>query len=365
MKKKIKLENKSPIDPHLRKAAEERLARFTGAFPEIKEKNPEKLLHQLQVHQIELEMQNEELRRAQLALEESRDKYADLYDFAPVGYFTFTREALIQEVNLTGAALLGVIRPKLINARFRRLVETKDHDRWDRHFQNVLQQGEKQSCDLGLKRADGSAFQAQLESIRLELKAGILLVRTAISDISEIKRTQEALRVSEQRFRELSLTDDLTQLFNQRHFYQKLEEEIERTKRYQHQLAMLLMDLDDFKHFNDTYGHLEGDKVLVKVAEVIRECIRQTDSAIRFGGEEFFIILPETSVKNAQILAERVRKEIQGAVFKPVPKTEVHLTCSIGLSQYEGREDLRGFIKRVDQNMYRAKARGKNQCCFS
>ena len=204
-----------------------------------------------------------------------------------------------------------------------------------------------------------------MDSVRQELKAGIPSVLTAISDISESKRLQEVLRVSEQRFRELSITDNLTQLFNQRHFYQRLQQEIERTNRYQHQLAMLLLDLDDFKHFNDTYGHLEGDKVLEKTAKIIRECIRQTDSAFRYGGEEFVVILPETSVKKALILAERIRKGIQGVVFNPVPRTEARLTCSIGLSQYQSPEDLKAFIKRVDQNMYQAKARGKNQCYFS
>ena len=309
--------------------------------------------------------QNDELRRIQLAQEESRDKYLDLYDFAPVGYVTFTPEALIQEINLTGAALLGMARQKLIDARFRSMVAAKDQDRWDQHFLSVLQQGERQSCELTLKKADGSTFQAKLDSARQELKTGTPLVRTTINNISEIKRAQEALQESEQRFRELSITDNLTQLFNQRHLYQQLQQEIERTNRYQHQLAMLLLDLDDFKLFNDTYGHLEGDGVLVKTAKIIRECIRQTDSAFRFGGEEFVVILPETSLNKALILAERIRKGIQGAAFHPAPKAEVHVTCSVGLSQYQSPEDLKTFIKRVDQNMYQAKTRGKNQCYFS
>jgi diguanylate cyclase (GGDEF)-like protein/PAS domain S-box-containing protein len=331
----------------------------------MNEKDSEELLHELQVHQIELEMQNEELRKIQLALEESKDKYLDLYDFAPVGYFTFTPEALIQEVNLTGAALLGMTCQKLINARFRRMVAAKDQDRWNRHFLSVLQQGGRQGCELKLKRAYGSTFQAQLDSIRKELKTGIPLVLTAISDISEGKRMQEALQEREQRLRELSLTDDLTQLFNQRHLYQQLQQEIERTNRYQHQMAMLMLDLDDFKQFNDIYGHLEGNGVLVKVAKIIRECIRKTDLAFRFGGEEFVVILPETSAKRAMILAERIRNEFQRVVFKPAPKTEVKLTCSVGISQYQSQEDRNAFIKRVDQNMYQAKARGKNQCFFS
>ena len=109
----------------------------------MKERTPEEVIHELQVHQIELEMQNEELRKAQLALEESRQRYADLYDFAPVGYFTFTPEALIKEVNLTGATLLGMARQKLINRRFRWFIAPSDFDLWDHHFLSVLQQGEE------------------------------------------------------------------------------------------------------------------------------------------------------------------------------------------------------------------------------
>ncbi len=365
MKKQNENKGKDLSDSHLRDAAEKKLSRSSGKRSGMIGKSPEELLHELQVHQIELEMQNEELRRIQLALEESKEKYLDLYDFAPVGYFTFSPEALINEVNLCGAALLGMTRHKLTNTRFRRMVETKEQDRWDRHFLSVLQQGERQGCELTLKRSDGSIFQAQLDSIRKELKTGTPLVLTAISDISENKRMQGALQEREQRFRELSMTDDLTHLFNQRYFYQQLKQEIERTNRYQRQLAMLLLDLDDFKQFNDTFGHLEGDGVLVKVAKIIRECIRRTDTAFRFGGEEFLVVMPETSAKRALILAERIRYGIQETAFNSAPKAEVRVTCSIGLSQYQNQEDLKTFIQRVDQNMYQAKARGKNECYSS
>jgi PAS domain S-box-containing protein len=202
MKKQNKQKGKTPFDSLLRAAAEKKLGRSSDIAPDIKEKNSEELLHELQVHQIELEMQNEELRRIQLALEESRERYVDLYDFAPVGYFTFTPEALIKEVNLTAATLLGVARQKLINARFRRMVASKDQDRWDQHFQSVLQQGEKQSCDLALKRADGSPFQAQLESIRLEVNREAFEVHTAVTDMTERKRAEELIQKSEELLKE-------------------------------------------------------------------------------------------------------------------------------------------------------------------
>jgi len=189
-----KKEKKGDRGRQLRDAAEEKLARTPGTTPAIKDRTLEEIVHELQVHQIELEMQNEELRRAQLASEESRSKYIDLYDFSPVGYFTFTPKALIAEVNLTGSALLGAQRQKLINGRFRRFVTPGDQDLWDQHIMSVLKNGEKQSCDLVLKRVDGTMFHARLDSIRMEGDGETPLVRTVISDITERKLAEKALQ---------------------------------------------------------------------------------------------------------------------------------------------------------------------------
>ena len=200
-KKKTQTEDRN-LDRNLRNVAEGKLAQSLGAG-EMQEKPPEKIIHELQVHQIELEMQNEELRKAQLALEESRERYADLYDFAPVGYFTINQEALIKEVNLTGATLLGVVRQELTNSRFRRFVAPADFDLWDRHFLSVFQQDERQSCDLRLKRSDGSTFYAGLQSIRVEISRGEFEVHTTVTDITERKRVEEILQESEERYRDL------------------------------------------------------------------------------------------------------------------------------------------------------------------
>ena len=178
----------------LRDDAEKKLSQNTDTFTE---NTPEKLVHELRVHQIELEMMNEELRRANLASEEARDKYIELYDFAPVGYFTFTDKAMISEANLTGASMLGIERGKLINRRFRAYVSSQDSDLWDSHFLSVLKHGKKQTCELGIRRADNSVFYAQLESIRRE-RSGEAVVCVTISDITERKRADVALRESEE-----------------------------------------------------------------------------------------------------------------------------------------------------------------------
>ena len=187
----------------LRAEAEKKVALSAGKPAPLKERDLDKLVHELRVHQVELEMQNEELRGAQEQIAESRNDYADLYDFAPVGYLTFNGEALITGANLTGAALLGVERQKLLKRRFRQFVEPADAGLWDRHFVSVLQQGEKQSCDLLLRRKDGSTFYARLDSIRVEMDDGTCVARTGMSDITERKQAEEALNKSENLYRAL------------------------------------------------------------------------------------------------------------------------------------------------------------------
>ncbi|MCX6696016.1 MAG: PAS domain S-box protein, partial [Methanoregula sp.] len=189
-----------PGERSLREGAEEQLARVPKHSPELKGKTSEQFIHELQVHQIELVTQAEELRRAHLALEESRDKFLDLYDFAPTGYLTLTDKVLIAEVNLAGATLLGVERSKLVNKRFRKFIAPEFLEQWDRYFINVLNHGEKQICTLTLKRGDGSVFPARLEGVRIPGSGGAITVRIAFSDITDIWQI-EALRESEERYR--------------------------------------------------------------------------------------------------------------------------------------------------------------------
>ena len=147
------------------------------------------LTHELRVYQIELEMQNEELRRAHAAMEESRDRYVDLYEFAPVGYLTLTREGMIDKINLTGATLLGVERKKLLNRRFASFISPEDSSRWYAHLAKTLEHRTVQSCELVLKRRDDSRFHAQLDC--LHMKDGeVSSVRIALSDITERKRVE-------------------------------------------------------------------------------------------------------------------------------------------------------------------------------
>ncbi|MBU1191762.1 MAG: EAL domain-containing protein [Gammaproteobacteria bacterium] len=178
----------------LRDAAESKLAKSSVAAAPAR--TVEDLLHELQVHQIELEMQNESLRQAQLSLEESRDRYVDLYDFAPVGYITLSRDALITEINLTGAALLGVERRNLINRRFASFVAPEKRDDWYRYFAHAIAHDDNQEYSISLQRDDGSRFHARINCQR-QIRAGKPpTVRIAITDETDRSNAEEELRIA-------------------------------------------------------------------------------------------------------------------------------------------------------------------------
>jgi diguanylate cyclase (GGDEF)-like protein/PAS domain S-box-containing protein len=140
-------------------------------------------------------MQNDELRRAQIVIEESRDRYVDLYEFAPVGYLTLTRDGMIAEVNLTGAALLGTERAKLLCRRFARFVIINEYEHWYRHFANTLLHKTMQSCELAMKQNDGSFFHGQLDCLHMQ-DDGISTVRIALTDVTKRKRIEAELRIA-------------------------------------------------------------------------------------------------------------------------------------------------------------------------
>ncbi len=190
----------------------------------------------------------------------------------------------------------------------------------------------------------------RLEELLLRLKK-VLKNRQIVKDRARVLDKLE----------KLAITDGLTTLYNLRHFYKQLEVEIGRCRRYGHSLSLLLLDIDNFKMYNDSYGHLEGDKVLVRLSQIIKSCLRTMDSAYRYGGEEFTVILPETKGEEAKNVANRIKRAVELERFFPEPDKVVTITISIGLTEYFKNEQLSKVIKRADQAMYNSKAQGRNR----
>jgi PAS domain S-box-containing protein len=208
MTDKINMDENISSSAPLRSAAEKKLGKFPGFYFENKDKTPEEIIHEPQVHQVELEMQNDELKTTRIELEESRDKYQSLYDFAPTGYFTLTRKGIIQEVNLTGATLLGIPREKLIGRGFGHFVGPENLQQWYQHIVGTLVNGATQRLDIWLDTERGSKIFAHLESVCTSVPAelkeennGGHMIHLVVSDITDRKMAEEALRKSEEKYK--------------------------------------------------------------------------------------------------------------------------------------------------------------------
>lgn len=187
------------------------------------------------------------------------------------------------------------------------------------------------------------------------------------SGVAAIQRAHaiETARADNHRLAVLAQTDPLTQLVNRRALTVRLVTEMERVRRYNAPLAMLLLDLDHFKLINDTYGHLVGDDVLSGVATLLQRAGRSVDTVARYGGEEFIVVLPETGMQGAVAFAERLRERLATQGFPIAGGHEVHITASIGVATYPAPqiESVEDLLRAADAALYRAKGSGRNLVC--
>jgi len=177
-------------------------------------------------------------------------------------------------------------------------------------------------------------------------------------------RIQKALEHA--RTRRLASTDGLTEVYNHRTFQERLSQEIARADRYSRPLSLLMIDVDHFKVYNDTYGHPQGDIVLQDLARLLREMSRTSDTVARYGGEEFAIILPETDSVGAQKIAQRLREQVEGYAF---PGKEIMpggtLTISIGVATHAPAGSKDALLQAADTALYTAKREGRNRVCVA
>lgn len=206
------------------------------------------------------------------------------------------------------------------------------------------------------------AKDADLTRINMELR----------EEVELRKQTEESLRQSEEMYRQLSITDPLTGIFNRRHFYQLGMLELQRTCRYGHPLAVIMMDVDHFKQVNDIHGHAIGDQVLQALATSVHQSLRVVDIFARYGGEEFIILLPEANLQAVGLTAEKLRRKIARQPLH-LNQSQVKITISLGATAFDPAklsflptpETLDLLINLTDQALYEAKRAGRNQVVFS
>ncbi|MBE0476419.1 MAG: GGDEF domain-containing protein [Coriobacteriia bacterium] len=199
------------------------------------------------------------------------------------------------------------------------------------------------------------AASAALEAIRPEDK---LVLQTIAGELVVAVENSRLYKLTKR----MSVTDELTGLYNYRYLQQRLDEEVERARRYEKSLSLLMLDVDDFKRYNDTHGHIAGDRALSALGRVVHSCVREVDVVARYGGEEFSVLLPETDEPGAYVAAEKVREAIGRYRFIEADSDPTHLTVSIGVASMPGHaSDKEGLLQQADEALYQAKSFGKNR----
>lgn len=277
-------------------------------------------------------------------VDQTERRYQKLFQAVNDAIFSLNREGYFATFNHMFLKMTGYSEKEIRSFHFSRIFRPEDLP-FMKHQRKEVRGGYPERYTFRIKNREGKIIYVEGNFRRLLEKSEVAGILGVLRDVTEkIKLERELL--------ELSITDGLTGLHNQRHFYSELEKEMERARRQHTTLALLLFDLDEFKAYNDRHGHLEGDKVLKSVAEAVLKSIRKMDSAYRYGGDEFTIILPGAGKEEAGQVAQRVRR-----TFRLIPALK-HISLSIGLVEFDPASDLTTFVKHADDAMYAAKKAG-------
>lgn len=291
-------------------------------------------------------------------------KYKELVENLNDVVYTTDLNGVVTYISPSVESVAGYKPSEIIGRPFIDFVYEEDLLGRSRRFLSALSGSKEQTEYRYVTKNGETKWILTSACIKTSRDGKVVGIQGILTDITRLKKIQEKLEESRRQYAQLSITDSLTKIYNSRHFYDQLQKEMGRCSRYQHVLSLLMMDIDDFKQYNDEYGHLEGDKVLERLGGVIKDSLRKVDSAYRYGGEEFIAILPEASGEQAEAVAWRIMDNLQKESFSPLPEKTIKITLSIGIAEFMPEEGMKEFVKRADLNMYEAKHRGKNRIYF-
>ncbi|MBU4462653.1 MAG: diguanylate cyclase [Proteobacteria bacterium] len=288
-----------------------------------------------------------ERKRAEETLQASEARLRYLIEKNADGLIIVNREGVVRFANPAAEALFGRRAEELAGESF------------------VFPVADGKCTELNIVRHGGPGAMIVAEMCVAEIGwEGEKAYLASLRDITERKRMEEDLRKANQRMAKMATRDGLTQLYNHRYFMEALEREMARAKRYKTGLALCMMDLDHFKKINDTYGHSAGDMVLSTIGGMLKGWARRNDTPCRYGGEEFAVLLPDTSLEGAGVVSERLREMVARHCFQ-YEASQFQITISIGIARYGGSTDQSDMklINMADEALYRAKRKGRNRVC--
>ncbi|MFD2112308.1 sensor domain-containing diguanylate cyclase [Thiorhodococcus fuscus] len=296
------------------------------------------------------------LKTTEQALRDSEQRYRHIVESSHEGIWMVDADGHTTFVNSRMAAMLGYdVGEMLGRCLYDFVPEEWRKTTWDSFGQGPQDAAEQR--DVCLLRKDGTQIWTLLSIKRLtdgnDRPSGLLAMA---ADITDRKRMEDALQ-------NLAISDPLTGLLNRRHFYQLAEGELERVRRYRYPVAAIMVDLDQFKRINDTFGHLAGDAVLQTSAKVMQDQLRSSDILCRYGGEEFAVLLPETDPITAKSTAERLRRSLAAQAVETEQGSTIAMTASFGVAALspESMLSLESLLDYADRMLYVAKKNGRNR----
>lgn len=255
--------------------------------------------------------------------------------------------------------LCDVVMPELDGFKFLQLMKAKPEYR---DVPVILLTGEE-GTDKKVKGLE----QGASDYITKPFEAPELLARVKVQ--LKMKSLQDELREKNAQLERLASTDALTKIHNRRYFMEMYDLEWAKCERFHHDMGLILIDVDKFKSVNDTWGHPEGDRVLIEIAQVLARSLRKVDLIARYGGEEFAVLLPSTDLKGTKLVAEKVRSEVEKNVTVGAgTPNQRQVTISVGIAHAPttpGVSSAADFIHRADEALYRSKERGRNRVTVS
>jgi diguanylate cyclase (GGDEF)-like protein/PAS domain S-box-containing protein len=334
------------------------------------------MLSQIQMRDVKLEEHGQDLlmelsarkkaERSALKEKERAQMYLDIAGVAIVGIAV---DETVILVNKKCCTLLGVDEKEILGKNwFEHFVPHQDRVNARLSFIQLIS-GEVGNFDyfeyMVLTKRGDERLVAWHNTRIIEEGGEISAVLSSGEDVTEQRKMETDLKTMNQQLETLSVTDGLSGLFNHRYFYNRLNEEIKRAERFGHPLSVIILDIDFFKNYNDTQGHLMGDEVLRDIAVCLNQSIREQDVAARYGGEEFTVILPETDRTSVREIAERIRHTVEVYPFlHKESQPNGNLTVSLGCATYPyDAKDAVGLTQCSDDALYKAKEGGRNRVC--
>jgi diguanylate cyclase (GGDEF)-like protein/PAS domain S-box-containing protein len=303
-----------------------------------------------------------ELKAAQADLQQAERRYRSMYRNAVQGMFQSTLAGRIIRANPAYAAILGYGSVEELVARKGGAAQLyADPDKRQRMIRALRRKGVLANYEVELRRKDGKAVWALANYRLAKDERGEPIIEGILVDHTKQKRLEEKLRRGRERFRQLSLRDNLTGLFNTRHLYQELDRLISECKSADTPFSLIFMDMDNFKQVVDGYGHLNGSQALREVAQTIKSTIQRPGFAVAYGGDEFVVVLPGFDKHQAKAKAEEIRLQMKRTVYLAAGGFSVRLRASFGLATFpEDARDRAGILALADQAMFRVKQTGKD-----